>query len=173
MEAANLETWQALLAAELSPQRALEFGRKIESGHLDVKGFISNSSLSAIEAQRSAAAAPVDPAVQKGIQFVRRDRYPEFLAEVKLPPAGHFCWGDWETTFSPTVAIVGTRGASTYGKAVAPKFAEALARAHAELAAGDQRPALADLPAVEVLGISADRPARPGQCGVAERGTDR
>jgi DNA processing protein len=136
VEAANLETWQALLAAELSPQRALEFGRKIESEHLDVKGFISNSSLSAIEAQRSAAAAPVDPAVQKGIQFVRRDRYPEFLAEVKLPPAGLFCWGDWETTFSPTVAIVGTRGASTYGKAVATKFAEALARSGVTIVSG-------------------------------------
>ena len=50
--------------------------------------------------------------------------YPELLAQVDLQPPGLFCWGDWSVASAPTVAIVGTRGATTYGKAVATKFAE-------------------------------------------------
>ncbi len=134
--AASNDAWQALLAAELSPQRALEFGRRIESGELDASGIVAHRSLSAIEAQRCASAAPVKPALESGIQFIGRDQYPEYLAQGASPPPGLFCWGDWSVTHEPTVAIVGTRGASTYGKAVATKFAEALARAGVTIVSG-------------------------------------
>ena len=134
--AASTEAWQALLAAELSPQRALEFGRRIEAGELDAAGLVSHRSLSAIEAQRCASAASVKPALESGVQFISRDQYPEYLTQLELPPPGLFCWGDWSVTHGPTVAIVGTRGASTYGKAVAAKFAEALARAGVTIVSG-------------------------------------
>lgn len=52
-----------------------------------------------------------------------------------LPPA-YFAWGDLKVARLPRVAIVGTRGASTYGKAAAIKFAEAFARAGLCLVSG-------------------------------------
>ncbi|MBC8065442.1 MAG: DNA-protecting protein DprA [Chlorobia bacterium] len=51
-------------------------------------------------------------------------------------PPGLFVWGDWKCALEPTVAIVGTRGASTYGKAVSTKFAEAFARAGVTVISG-------------------------------------
>lgn len=135
-QSASVDAWQALLAAELSPQRALEFGRRIECGQLDASAVIGHRSLTAIEAQRAAGAGPLNASLEAGVSFVHREEYPEYLAAVELHPPGLFCWGDWSVTHAPTVAIVGTRGASAYGKAVAAKFAEALARAGVTIVSG-------------------------------------
>lgn len=52
-----------------------------------------------------------------------------------MPPA-LFCWGDSQALHEPIVAIVGTRGGTAYGQAIAQKFAETLARAGAVIASG-------------------------------------
>ncbi len=52
-----------------------------------------------------------------------------------MPPV-LFVDGDLSCLSGPTVAIVGTRNASTYGKACAQKFAEALARAGVTIVSG-------------------------------------
>lgn len=64
------------------------------------------------------------------------EEFPEGLAEVDLAPPALAVWGDPAVLHQPCVGIVGTRRASTYGKAVAQKFAEALARAGVTVVSG-------------------------------------
>lgn len=134
--AANPEAWQALLAAELSPQRARELGRRIEREGLGPQAVLSHPALSAKEAQRAASAPSIQRALQEGVRAVLPGEYPDLLLETAAPPPAVIAWGDWECVHQPTAAIVGTRGASAYGKAVATKFAEALARAGVTIVSG-------------------------------------
>jgi DNA processing protein len=113
----------------------MELGRRIDERGLTAKDVLAEASFSAMEAQRAAAAPSLAEALDD-IELVARDRYPELLKRLDLPPAALFCRGDWEVTHAPTAAIVGTRGASAYGKAVAMKFAEALARAGVTIVSG-------------------------------------
>lgn len=55
--------------------------------------------------------------------------------EEHLPPY-LFAWGQVESLRAPRIAIVGTRHASAYGRAVAQKFAEAFARAGVTVVSG-------------------------------------
>jgi DNA processing protein len=58
------------------------------------------------------------------------------LASIDDAPAAFFALGDTRCLYEPCVAIVGTRNASTYGRAVARKFASALAMAGATVVSG-------------------------------------
>lgn len=49
---------------------------------------------------------------------------------------GLFTWGDEQALNGPAIGIVGTRGASPYGKAAAMKFAEAFAKAGVTVVSG-------------------------------------
>ncbi len=62
--------------------------------------------------------------------------YPELLAEGGNVSPALFVKGSIQSLFAPTVGIVGTRAASTYGKACAFKFAQALARAGVTVVSG-------------------------------------
>lgn len=134
--AVNPEAYQALLAAELSPLRAWEFGRRLERESLGPQDVLTHPSLSSVEAQRAASAPKVTPLLSQGLRSVLPDDYPPLLQELPVPPPAVFCWGDWDVVHLPTAAIVGTRSASAYGKAVAMKFAEALARAGVTIVSG-------------------------------------
>ena len=132
----SLDAWQALLAAELTPSKALEFGRRIELGAIDRDSFLTHPSLSAAEAQRAARAKKISNALPDGVSLVTHDDFPPLLKQVSIPPPAVFAWGDFSVLSAPTAAIVGTRGASAYGRAVATKFAEALARAGVTIVSG-------------------------------------
>ena len=132
----SLDAWQALLAAELTPVKALEFGRQIASGRLNRESFLTHQALTANEAKKAARASRIADNLPPGISLIPQKDYPELLHQITLPPAALFCWGDFEVTKLPTAAIVGTRGASTYGRAVATKFAEAFARAGVTVVSG-------------------------------------
>ncbi|MCH8980051.1 MAG: DNA-processing protein DprA, partial [Armatimonadetes bacterium] len=58
------------------------------------------------------------------------------LLQSPAPPPALFAWGQTRCLTSPMVAIVGTRGATTYGKAAAQKFAEAFVRAGLTVVSG-------------------------------------
>jgi len=133
---ANLDAWQALLAAELSPTKALEFGRRIQSGSLDREKFLTSAPLSETEAQRAARAKNLSDGLPAGIQLIPQDEFPALLNQIPVPPPAVFASGDFAVASAPTAAIVGTRGASPYGRAVATKFAEALARAGVTIVSG-------------------------------------
>lgn len=61
--------------------------------------------------------------------------FPETLREAEGAPA-IIADGDSTALYAPCVGIVGTRGASAYGRACAQKFAEGLARAGATVVSG-------------------------------------
>ena len=135
-ESASLDAWQSLLAAELTPVKALEFGRQIESGRLDRDSLLSHPSLSAAEAQRAARAKQISGSLPNGVELIPASQLPELARQISLPPPAVFAWGDFSVASAPTAAIVGTRGASAYGRAVATKFAESLARAGVTIVSG-------------------------------------
>ncbi len=75
-------------------------------------------------------------ALTQGAQLLEADDYPEPLLESGNMPPALFYKGSTECLFEPVVAIVGTRSASTYGKACAFKFAQALAKAGVTVISG-------------------------------------
>ena len=75
-------------------------------------------------------------ALAKGAEVWEPSDYPERVREMAVPPSALFSWGDRICVERPTVGIVGTRNATSYGLAVATKFGEALARAGVTVVSG-------------------------------------
>lgn len=61
---------------------------------------------------------------------------PEKISSLLGGPVGLYAWGRVEALAAASVGIVGTRGATTYGKAAARKFAEAFAQAGLTVVSG-------------------------------------
>jgi DNA processing protein len=70
------------------------------------------------------------------VKVLERAQYPQSLKELRYGPPALFYDGDVSVFSAPKVAIVGTRSATTYGKACAYKFAESLAQAGAVVVSG-------------------------------------
>jgi len=132
--------WQALLAAECSAAKSRVLVEEL--GSLPDSEALSELSrhllLTDAEQRRIASAdmAALERAVKSGVQVLEAPDYPETLANAGGTPAGLFIAGEAACLDRPTVAIVGTRAASTYGKAVAHKFGEALGRAGVTVVSG-------------------------------------
>lgn len=69
----------------------------------------------------------LERAIAHGARVWESQDYPDTLLEAGLVPPAVWVRGEPDLFHRPTVAIVGTRSATTYGKAVAQKFAERLA----------------------------------------------
>src|SRR3990170_7327730 len=67
---------------------------------------------------------------------VNSPEYPTLLQEIPSPPAALFITGKNLKDFSPAIAIVGSRRASTYGKALAEEFASKLSEAGLTIVSG-------------------------------------
>ncbi len=124
-----------LLAAEASAakSRALlrELGSLSESEA--IAALRQHSALTDAERRRVVAGVPPIPG---GVQLLAGDELPELLLQAEGTPSALFVDGDPSALEAPTVAIVGTRAASAYGKACALKFGEALARAGVTVVSG-------------------------------------
>jgi DNA processing protein len=133
--ARSREFWQRFLRAEISTSRSLAILESIPIGVGEVQALVEHPLLS--ERERHLAGAPLDEryyqAIDRGIDVATGPDLPESVADVS--PALYY-WGDISVIHRPTVGIVGTRRAGTYGKACAAKFAEALARAGATVVSG-------------------------------------
>jgi len=131
--------WQALLSAELPARKGRVLLKELgPSGDEGLDKLKHHSMLTPKERARLASfdTKALDAALKLGVRPVGFGEYPEPLRAWPDNPIGLFAWGDWSAAHHPTVAIVGTRGASTYGKAVSEKFAEALARAGVTIVSG-------------------------------------
>ncbi|HSI71863.1 MAG TPA: DNA-processing protein DprA [Fimbriimonas sp.] len=129
--------WQCFLAAELTPQKS----RAVLDGLGSFVGdpidyLLKKAPLSDAEKRRvvTAQASNIDPFLASGVRLMVERDFPELLQEA-LPPPALFAWGNADFD-RPTIAIVGTRNASTYGKACAQKFAESFARAGVTVVSG-------------------------------------
>jgi DNA processing protein len=130
--------WQTLLAAEMPTGKSLALLRELGSFSGNVAETIQKHPLlTAKERERAATLFPekVKRALESGVEVVVRKDFPEGMQAVEYPPA-LFAWGDFGVTHAPCIGIVGTRGATTYGKAVAMKFAESFARAGVTVISG-------------------------------------
>ena len=78
----------------------------------------------------------LERALDAGVAAVGQESYGPELLRSPAPPPALFVWGDAACLQRPMIAIVGTRGASVYGKAVAQKFAEAFVRAGVVVVSG-------------------------------------
>ncbi|HEY9574263.1 MAG TPA: DNA-processing protein DprA [Lachnospiraceae bacterium] len=65
--------------------------------------------------------------------------YPQKLQTIEKPPASIFVMGKLPSVYQPSVAIVGARSCSPYGKMVAKDFAKSLARAGVQIISGMAR----------------------------------
>lgn len=130
---------QALMAAELSPLRSRALLKELGSLHeVSPKSVATAGRLSPAEAKRAEEIdlASAERAFAKGARFLTDDDYPPLLSECELRPLALATLGDSDFLARPTVGIVGTRGATAYGKAAAKKFAEALAAQGAGIVSG-------------------------------------
>ena len=134
--------WQRLLYADLPRAKVSRIAESVrppgEYPQDPENYFATHPQLSESERERvrSTKVEPLERAISFGARLLEAHEYPERLrGRNGLPPAIYFC-GDIETLAKPCVAIVGTRGATVYGKAAARKFSEALARAGVTVVSG-------------------------------------
>lgn len=94
--------------------------------------------LSDTERRRIAGASisALDAALAAGVTVLEEPQFPESLAQVHGILPALFIHGHQNSLIAPTIAIVGTRSASTYGKACARKFAEAFSVAGVTVVSG-------------------------------------
>lgn len=135
------EFWQLLLLAELPSLRrnAVEARARRAGTNVDWRRFFGEAAeLRPADRERLAKAdlEAVQKAIAMGAEILDRNALPEKFSAAPGAPAALFCRGSFEALTRPSVGIVGTRGASTYGKAVARKFAEAFARAGMAVVSG-------------------------------------
>ncbi|CAN5520542.1 DNA-processing protein DprA [soil metagenome] len=134
LAATKLAFWQRVLASEADPARLAAILEEVS----DEASFLSHPALTDGERRRAVAAGiePAEAAVRNGARLIAGEAIPEILHELPYPPPALFFRGDPVAFEAPAVAIVGTRHCSTYGKAVAQKFAESLAREGVTIVSG-------------------------------------
>lgn len=136
------EFWHRLVATELSPKKCRELLASLGTSSLSdeqaEQRVLNHPAMTAADRMRFATAelGPFRQLVTEGMRVVTESDYPEPLREAGLVPPALFCLGDPAVLHRTTVAIVGTRNASTYGKAVAQKFGEHLAAAGITVVSG-------------------------------------
>lgn len=129
---------QRLLSVELPPLRAREVVESVVGNIDPERALLTSPLLSEAERERSRAADVdcLDAWLSNGVSVLERSSFPACAQESEEAPPALFVWGDARCLSQPTVGIVGTRGASAYGKAVAQKFAEAFAKAGVTVVSG-------------------------------------
>jgi len=134
----NAEFWQVLLSAELAPEKANAVLAEIESQSLSpLAQLLSGRLLTPGEQNRARGAdqTALQQALRQGAKFLFPDEYPDRLHE-GVAPSVLMAWGDPSVLKAPCVGIVGTRSASSYGKACAQKLSESLARCGVTILSG-------------------------------------
>lgn len=138
------EFWQRLLASEVSTAKSQAILNSLgtlllKQRNLDpITYLLQGAGLSEAETRKLAAAdlKALRAALESGAFVLEASQYPENLLRQQGHPPALFCKGDADALHQPTVGIVGTRNATTYGKAVAQKFAERLAKSGVTIVSG-------------------------------------
>lgn len=129
--------WQRLLAAESTFGKSAAIVRDLSRFPDADTRILHHPLLNAVEKERVQRADmnALQTSLNAGVSLIRASDFPEQAVREDSFP-GFFAWGDTSCFHEPSVAIVGTRGASVYGRAAAAKFAEALSKAGATVISG-------------------------------------
>lgn len=133
--------WQLLLLAELPKERLNTLLSQLSESLTEEEAIqqLRNSPLLSASAkakfERETFTA-LSKALSKGASVVHSLGSCPKESDHGLVSPAFFALGDHQALALPKVAIVGTRGASPYGKAAAQKFAEAFARAGIAVVSG-------------------------------------
>lgn len=132
------ELWHRILCAELSAAKCRELGEVLGTSDLSLDQVLSLPFLTATDRARIRNANVEQFAEYEvgGVSVLAGAGLPPVLLESEYPPLALYCWGDASALRSPTIAIVGTRKAGTYGKLVARKFASEFAAAGVTVVSG-------------------------------------
>lgn len=130
--------WQRVLAAEVHATKGRALHQALGPFSDAAERLPSHALLTHSERERARNADldALQRALEAGASVWEPAHHPPVLAELPFAPGALFAWGDTECLQRPTIGIVGTRGASTYGRAVAHKFAEAFVKAGATVVSG-------------------------------------
>ncbi len=134
----KLRFWQTLLAAEVDVVKARLIAEECgPKGGYEPEAVYDHPLLTPAARKLINATSwqALEEAVQRGVHIWELSEYSETLSECEVYP-GMFVDGDEGCLSKPTIGIVGTRNATTYGKACAQKFAEAFARAGVTVISG-------------------------------------
>ncbi|MBL8049116.1 MAG: DNA-processing protein DprA [Chthonomonas sp.] len=130
--------WQYLLAGNLRGTKAHEIVESIRGGGLNpVSALLSHPLLTAAErkAVQGADLRAFETFMRQGGQVIERPPYRGGLDHTQYPPV-LFGRGDLSGLVGPTIGIVGTRQATSYGQTVARRFASELAAAGVTVISG-------------------------------------
>jgi len=131
--------WQHLLAAELPSHKSREFVELLGTSNLDpVSLLLSSPRLTETEKSqaRNADLRALELSLQKGVQVLQGGSLPAGVSNTRFSPPALFAWGEAAVLEKTCVGIVGTRNATTYGRACAQKFAEHLAGSDVAVVSG-------------------------------------
>ena len=136
----NAAFWQRLLAADASAERCRTLIDGFGNAPFTTEEALLRVSrhLSSVERENMSRAdmPALERVLELGARVVPFSEFPDPLTTAGGVPPAVFVWGEFECLRRPKVAVVGTRGASTYGRAAAHKFAESFARAGATVVSG-------------------------------------
>lgn len=134
----DIAFWQLLLGAEMPAEKAHLFLSSLAPADNPAQRLKAWPHLTAVEARNMARAEAfsMDGPIENGVACRPLQGLVRAAEDLeKLPPAA-FCWGDPSVLDRPLLGIVGTRSATTYGRAVARKFAQHLAERGACIISG-------------------------------------
>lgn len=125
------------LLRQLGPPAAVLSASPQELSQVEGVGVALARRMRGSESQERAAHT-LELCEQQAIQILTplAPEYPRLIAEIPSPPNLLFVRGELRKTDALAVAIVGTRGASQYGRAQAERFARSLARAGLAIVSG-------------------------------------
>ncbi|MCH8273648.1 MAG: DNA-protecting protein DprA [Armatimonadetes bacterium] len=123
------EFWQALLSLDLPPRKSRELLERLGTACLSADDLASSRVLSSSERLCLQEQKPLSEVQRRLLRVVsiEEDAYPANLRLLCDPPAALMVEGDLKPEDELAVAIVGTRRATPYGRAVARKLAADLA----------------------------------------------
>lgn len=113
----------------------------IEETALEQSGLLRQDQLTAIKVWRERfleCEENYQKLKERNIRFITPldDRYPKRLLEIYDYPMGLYVKGELPKDLLPSVAVVGARSCSSYGRQVAEEFAGALAREQVQIISG-------------------------------------
>lgn len=131
--------WQKILGAELSPIKAREIIAGLDPfTAINFEGLANHPLLTATESERMRLTeiGPLEKYKSSRLAVIDEENFPTSFQDAEGSPPAFFYDGDLDALHAPMVGIVGTRNATTYGRAVARKFSERLAESGVTIVSG-------------------------------------